>query len=404
MRKTIIKQKALIHIGASDLQMDTIKWAKECGLYVVATDLSKSAPGASIANEFHNISGTNVEALLELAENISKKYILVGVYCNSDFYLEAAAQINKKYRLFGCYPNSLELSINKAKAKEVMFKKNIPLPIGFSIKKSSNDRSKLSNLKFPIIVKPVDSCGSQGVKYVYKLEELNLAIANAFNFSEEVMLEEFVQGEGIDTIGIMKDGKLYPYGLGARVFSELPYRFPIYGYTIAELTRIQQEEAYRITEAAAIALGIINGPVKGDLIFYKGSFTVIEITPRFHGDVFTNRMIVYSTGIYPVKDLFNFFINGVLPETTILDAEHKIILWKGLFSLEDNFNWSLLMDDSGPGIKVLDYFIDSRYIFSKLEHKDNTSLVGFIWLEFDSKDSMNYYLEKFKSKYNKQLL
>jgi biotin carboxylase len=397
-------QKALIHIGASGLQLDTLHWAKESGLYVIATDIDQTAPGIAIADEFHNISGTDVDSLLGLAKTISEKFTLVGVYCNSDFSLIAAAQINQKYGLKGCLPDAVEISINKTKAKELMLNSKIPLPSGITIDETSTISGESLDFKFPIIVKPIDSCGSQGVKYVHDHGGMQDAIENALNFSDKVLIEEFILGEGIDTIGIMNNGKFYPYGLGVRVFSELPFRFPIYGYANTDLSRTQQEDAYRITEEAAVALGIIDGPVKADLIFSEGDFTVIEVTPRFHGDVFTNKMIVYATGVYAAKDLFNFFVTSKLPDTSILDIEPKSVLWKGLFPLLKDIDWSILKDDVPSGAQVLDYYIDSRFTFEGSTHSDNTSLSGFMWLEFDSNNSMNYYLRNFNSKYNELLL
>ena len=106
-------REALLHIGASKLQENSLKWAKDAGLYVIATDISANPPSKYLADEFYNISGTNVKSLLDLAQSISKKFNLIGVYCNSDFSLTAAAQINKKYELRGCKPDSVKLSIDK---------------------------------------------------------------------------------------------------------------------------------------------------------------------------------------------------------------------------------------------------------------------------------------------------
>ena len=97
-------KKAIIHIGASQLQENSLKWAKEVGLHVVATDINPNPPSKDIADEFYNISGKDLDSLLDLAETVSKNFDLVGVYCNSDFSLHAASEINKRYNLKGCNP------------------------------------------------------------------------------------------------------------------------------------------------------------------------------------------------------------------------------------------------------------------------------------------------------------
>jgi biotin carboxylase len=396
-------QKALIHIGASGLQLDTLRWAKRSGLYVIATDIDSNAPGINLADEFHNISGIDVGSLLDLAKEVSKKYTLVGVYCNSDFSLTAAAQINKIYGLKGCFPDAVEASIDKTKAKELMLKSNIPVPNGITVSGDQFSFSDCSHLRFPMIVKPVDSCGSQGVKYIYDLEGMRDGIGSAVSYSNNVLIEEFIVGDGIDTIGIMSQGKLYPCGLGLRFFSELPFRFPTHGYANTGLSRLHQEEAYRITQEAAVAVGIMDGPVKADLIFYEGSFTVLEVTPRFHGDVFTNKMIPYATGFYPAIELFNFLMTGKLSDYSVLDIQPKYVLWKALFPLVKNIDWAMIERDNIDG-EILDVYINPRFEFGDANHNDNTSLAGFMWVELDSNDSMSCYSENFKSRYDGLLI
>ena len=396
-------QKAIIHIGASGLQRESLLWAKESGLYLIATDINPQAEGQYIADEFHNISGTDVESLLNLAKDISRNFLLVGVYCNSDFSLEAASYINQEYGLMGCNPQSVKLSIDKTKAKQLMNSNDVPVPEGITIDSSFSNFENM-NLKFPVIVKPEDSCGSQGVRYINNITEIQEGIKKALSFSKKVLIEEFIDGTGVDTIGIMNNGKLLPCGIGMRFFSELPYRFPIHGYSATDLSRADQEKAYLITEQAALSVGIINGPVKADLIYEEGKFTIIEVTPRFHGDVFTNKMIFYATGFNPAKELFYFMRNGTLTAESILDINPKCVMWKGLFPLETEIDWSSIKNKDIPGGRIIDFYLKPNSGTNKSEHIDNTSLSGFMWLEFEDNNSLGLYLKNFKSIYNAALL
>ena len=392
-------KKAIIHIGASKLQENSLKWAKSFGLHVVATDKSANPPSKDIADEFYNIDGKDKVSLLNLANKITKNFKLIGVYCNSDFSLDAAAEINNKYNLRGCNPHSLKLSINKNLAKEMMQKVNLPVPRGIVVDEALLNTYDNKILSFPLIVKPSDSSGSQGVKYVENNKQMKNAINYSLKFSNKVLLEEFIHGDGVDTIGIMKNGKLYPCGLASRFFSDLPFRFPTHGYTSNLLSKENQKEAYRITEKAANILGIFDGPVKADLIFYKNKFTIIEVTPRFHGDVLTNKTITYAYDFNPTKELFSFLSKGKLSNKSIINLEPKLILWKALFPLKDNIDWNTLKNDNVSGARILDLFVDPRFKYNNHIHKDNTSLFGFIFVEFDNLKCMNFYLKNFKSKY-----
>ena len=60
--------------------------------------------------------------------------------------------------------------------------------------------SLCKELEWPLIVKPADSCGSQGVKFVNNSVDLSPAIDNARKYSDQVLVEEYFEGVGIDTL------------------------------------------------------------------------------------------------------------------------------------------------------------------------------------------------------------
>ena len=393
-------KKVLIHIGASKLQENTLRWAKEAGLYVVATDIDANASSKDIADEFFNISGTDVASLLALSKKLNYLYDVVGVYCNSDFGLEAASEINSKLSLKGCLPKSVKLSLNKLQAKKLMFRKGVPVPLSFTV----IEDSKYENLIFPVIVKPADSCGSQGVSFIKQAQDVKKAIDHAYKYSESVMIEEYVDGDGVDTIGIMYDGVLYPYGIGSRVFSHLPYCFPVHGCSPLEMIDSEVRLAYSITEKAALALGIKNGPVKADLLYKNGRFTLIELTPRFHGDVFTSKLIFYSTNVSAVQELFNSMISKSLPKKSHIRNNGKIILWKALFPLIEDIDFENIFNELRERYDLLDVFINKNPLKVVNMHIDNSTSAGFFWVAFNSHQELKDFLSYFKHKYEGQFL
>ena len=61
------KQKRILILGATTLQIPLINRAKEMGFYVIVCTYDPTEPGIEFADEFHNVSTTNKEAVLELA-------------------------------------------------------------------------------------------------------------------------------------------------------------------------------------------------------------------------------------------------------------------------------------------------------------------------------------------------
>jgi hypothetical protein len=54
------------------------------------------------------------------------------------------------------------------------------------------------------------------LQYVNNNIEMKNAINYSLKFSKKLLVEEFIEGDGIDTIGIMNNGKLFPCGLASR--------------------------------------------------------------------------------------------------------------------------------------------------------------------------------------------
>ncbi|MBA3015924.1 MAG: D-alanine--D-alanine ligase [Proteobacteria bacterium] len=68
-------------------------------------------------------------------------------------------------------------------------------------------RQLLAELSLPLVVKPVRQGSSLGMSIAHTPEELAVAIAKAFTFDREVMVEQYVQGREI-TVGVIGNDDL----------------------------------------------------------------------------------------------------------------------------------------------------------------------------------------------------
>lgn len=100
------------------------------------------------------------------------------------------------------------VGMNKHLSKEIYKKEKIKTPQSLLLE-SLQDISKEAHKAFqkfplPIIVKPASSGSSVGVTIVKGFPELEAAIKNAFEHSESVLLEEFINGKEA-TCGVVDD-------------------------------------------------------------------------------------------------------------------------------------------------------------------------------------------------------
>lgn len=111
--------------------------------------------------------------------------------------------------LFGIpYSGANTLSSAMAMSKDITRKifaaSNVPMPQGFTLIKGQDvEDVTLSDVRYPVVVKP--SCGgsSVGVFYANNFAEYKEAVENAFEFENELIVEECVKGREF-SVGIIE--------------------------------------------------------------------------------------------------------------------------------------------------------------------------------------------------------
>ena len=70
-------QKKVLLLGGSHFQVPSVKTAKQLGYYVITCDYLPNNPGHKYADEYHNVSTTDKEAVLKLAKELK----IDGIVC-----------------------------------------------------------------------------------------------------------------------------------------------------------------------------------------------------------------------------------------------------------------------------------------------------------------------------------
>ena len=250
-------------------------------------------------------------------------------------------------------------------------------------------------------------------------EDLDSAVDAAKAFSSEILVEEYFEGIGVDTIGILWDGEFLELGIGDRSFSAAPYCFPLHGSCPSILTNNERKQAFELTRKAALSLGLNHTPIKADLLFKNGVFTVIEVTPRFHGDVFSNKLIPFSFDFSPAE-LWMRVLDGESLSSLREDVawrlnDGKLVLWKALFPLKAGIDFFRIQESilkwtsAHQGSCLKEFYVDSdkRDAVDRtkgFEHADNTSLIGFFWVEFLCKKDKEAFINFFEKRFEGALL
>ena len=97
------------------------------------------------------------------------------------------------------------LAMNKGISKAMFRQAGIPTAPSITLKKGT---APYENVGFPCVVKPCSGGSSVGTAVVYDLAEYEVAVADAFRYEDEVIVEKFISGREL-TVGVM-NGKAMP--------------------------------------------------------------------------------------------------------------------------------------------------------------------------------------------------
>lgn len=388
-------QKTLIYIGASQLQLPAIAWAKEAGLKVVVTDINENAPGIALADSYEQIGGTDVKSLMTLAGEIDKHGVLAGCYCGSDFGLNAVAAIGTKFGVPAVTPKTVAKALDKVTATQILREVGVTVPKGGSASTLEKLFILADSLGYPLFIKPTDSSGSRGVRCVDSPADLETAFNEAKCFSESVMAERLIEGDHIDVNGLFVDGVFFPCGLLDRFFSLKPFSYPIWGGEPCSLDASLQQRVYEVVEMGARALGIDQGPVKADVIVSDGQPVVLEIAPRFHGDVSTSFVTPLATGSSAPRAWFAYLAGKPFKDLLPLEMRHRIAGWMGIFPEQPGIFSSLSgIEIAKQQLGITEVLQLKKTGYSIEAIADNLAVLGFIWGQGDSLDELKTNLDR----------
>ena len=184
-------QKRILFLGGAASQIPPIKYAKEQGHYVITCDYLPENPGHKYADEYYNVSTTDKEAVLDLARKLKIDGIVAYA---SDPAAPTQAYVGNKLGLHSNPYESVLILTRKDLFRDFLKKNNFYVPKSASFYSFTEAKKWLDELKMPIIVKPIDSSGSKGIRKIETIDAFESAFEYALQFSREkkITVEEFL--------------------------------------------------------------------------------------------------------------------------------------------------------------------------------------------------------------------
>lgn len=308
-------------IGANLPSLSFYKQTKSLGYEIHAFAWEDGAICKEYADFFYPISITEKEEICKICEQIGVEGII-------SFSLESALPtVNYVARELNLPGNSLaceKLMKDKFSMREQLKRFGVSVPEYHLI--NNTEELDLLTIKFPVIVKPVDSGGSRGVTKVDDYKGIKEACERALGYSKSkrVLIEQYIEGREFSVEYLSNEGQHYFLAITDKVTTGHPYFVELEHHQPAELSDLTAEEIKNLTKSTLNALQIYSSASHTEIkLDAKGDLYIIEIGARMGGDMITSDLVKLSTGYDMVK--------GAL-EIATSNFQTPVINGEGLFS------------------------------------------------------------------------
>lgn len=385
--------KKLLMLGGCEAQVSAIKKVSEMGYYIIICDKNEDAPGKQYAHEYYNISITDKEAVLKLAQSLQ----IDGIVCYAlDSGAPTVAFVAEKLGLPTNPYISVETISNKGLFRAFLEANDFCVPRAKDYQSLDEAKADIHNYKMPIMVKPVDSSGSRGVSKVDSIHDFQEKVINALKFSrvKRFIVEEYIESQGyqIDGDGFIVDGQLVFRCFANGHFSSNDLNpvnpfVPVGHSWPSTLSKSIQnkihDELQRLIDLLNMEIGAFNFDIQID---EQENVYFIDMGARNGGHLIPH-VIKYATGV----DMIEYTIKAALGEdcsdlmmaapqgywSSYLINSQKDGIFKGI-EIEDEFKRDNIVEydlNAKIGDKI------SAYIGSNLR-------LGTMVLKFSSLDEM----------------
>lgn len=320
---------------------------------IILVDMSDKVRAIPYADKFLKISTMDKSAVLAAARDEEIDYILTAC---GDQPLSTMTYVATEMGL-PTYLSEQDVRdlTNKRFMKEKMVASGIPTAKHIYIDK--NWDGKVPDFEYPLVVKPVDSNGSKGVKKVFTPADMEKALKEAFQYSlsGDVIIEEFKQGEELSV-------DVYVEGTTAKLLSitaskkiqENKDSFTIIQSYYPAPTDYQEERVLEICQQIADAWHLHDTPLLVQMIQKGDSYNVLEFSARMGGGS-KYRLIQVLSGVNIMK-VYVEMVMGDKPKVAPAKQYNNAIMsyiycYPGVYKSIEGLD-----ELKGKGV-ILDYFI-----------------------------------------------
>jgi biotin carboxylase len=290
--------KAFIFVTAGHWQLPAMKRAKMMGFHCVAIDSNPEAPGLAVSDTPIVAELNDLEIIINSIDSLGLEVCAVLSYC-SEVGIFPAAQLRDYYRLG--FPGLQEITVflDKSEQRRILDEQGFLNPIWRVFNQDTDIHAESDFIKYPKVIKPIDSSGSRGVSVVNSAKDLNKAAEIAFTHSKnkKIIIEQFIDGDEFTVEVTAQKGNIRILLITKKIKISAELKT-----VAAELWSVNPEERVflqlsDLAKKVFSAFGLVKGVGHLEAINGKdGNFYVVEAAIRGGGFNLADKMVETTTG------------------------------------------------------------------------------------------------------------
>lgn len=325
--------KALVLAGGFP-QIALLKELASRNIETILADYYENPVAKPYADKFYRASTLDVPAITDIAKAEKVDFLITAC---TDQALLTVAQVSETLGLpcYIDYQTALNVT-NKSYMKKVFSENNIPT--AKHVVMAELELDKVKEMRFPLIVKPVDCNSSKGVKKVTDNEELAAAFDNAVKLSrtDTAIVEEYIVGEELSADIYVEDGVAHLLSVSSLDKIKNNDKFVIFrGVYTEEKTEAVRTAVTKIAQQIADAFELKNSPMLIQMIYDDKDAHVLEFSARTGGGI--KYLLIKKVASFDVLSAVVDLTLGKKPHVENASPENKYIVNDFIYCIPGKF-------------------------------------------------------------------
>lgn len=288
--------KKVMLIAGGEWQKSIAKKIKDCGYYLIVSNLYKDSPAFVYADECYVANVLDKEKNLEIAKKCKPDAIITD---QSDIAVPTVAYLCENLGLRGIGMEVARLFTNKYCMRDFCSKNGFSC-IKYRLCENLDEAIEFYNTYGRSIIKPIDSQSSRGVHIINSEQDVLNYFTESVSFSnseKKILIEEYIDGKEFTVDGVKTPDDYAVLAISEKEhYKENPNiaKKLFFSY---DNDKFDYDKLRKLNHDMVMKMGMPYGITHAEYKFANGEFYLIEIAARGGGTRISSDIVPIMSGV-----------------------------------------------------------------------------------------------------------